>query len=136
MKSRSSLFGLLRVSAKRCCSEPAASIIRAKAEKVAQVGVSPHHVPTRKIAELLAALLWTICRPLQSLIAIEFASWDPKERRMSHAYGLNEEVLHRGQGPQGRLEVEEPKFTRSFDVCPLRQTDVFDIASSQRKMSE
>jgi hypothetical protein len=55
---------------------------------------------------------------------------------MSHAYALNEEVLHRCQGPQGRVQVEEPKFTRSFDVCPLRQTDVFDIASSQRRWSE
>jgi hypothetical protein len=28
---------------------------------------------------------------------------------MSHAYQLNEAVLHRGQGPQGRVQVEQPK---------------------------
>ena len=38
---------------------------------------------------------------------------------MSHAYGLNEEVLHRGQGPQGRLEVEEPKVYTIIRYLPV-----------------
>jgi len=38
---------------------------------------------------------------------------------MSHAYGLNEEVLHRGQGPQGRLEVEEPKVYTIIRCLPV-----------------
>jgi hypothetical protein len=29
---------------------------------------------------------------------------------MSHVYRLNDAVLHRGQGPQGRVQVEEPKI--------------------------
>ena len=38
---------------------------------------------------------------------------------MSHAYGLNEEVLHRGQGPQGRLEVEGPKVYTIIRCLPV-----------------
>ena len=38
---------------------------------------------------------------------------------MSHAYGLKEEVLHRGQGPQGRLEVEEPEVYTIIRCLPV-----------------
>jgi len=55
---------------------------------------------------------------------------------MSHAYALNEEVLIVAKGPKDECRSRSQKCTRSFDVCPLRQTDVFDIASSQRRWSE
>jgi hypothetical protein len=38
---------------------------------------------------------------------------------MSHAYALNEEVLHRGQGPQGRMQVEEPKVYTVVQRMPI-----------------
>jgi len=38
---------------------------------------------------------------------------------MSHAYGLSEEVLHCGQGPQGQLEVEEPKVYTIIRCLPV-----------------
>jgi len=38
---------------------------------------------------------------------------------MSHAYALNEEVLHRGQGPQGRVQVEEPKVYKIIRCLPV-----------------
>ena len=38
---------------------------------------------------------------------------------MSHAYALNEEVLHRGQGPQGRVQVEEPKVYTIVQRMPI-----------------
>ena len=28
---------------------------------------------------------------------------------MSHTYRVNEDVLHRGQGPKGRVDAEQPK---------------------------
>jgi hypothetical protein len=38
---------------------------------------------------------------------------------MSHAYALNEEVLHRGQGPQGRVQLEEPKVYTAVQRMPI-----------------
>jgi hypothetical protein len=38
---------------------------------------------------------------------------------MSHAYALNEEVLHRCQGPQGRVQVEEPKVYKIIRCLPV-----------------
>jgi hypothetical protein len=38
---------------------------------------------------------------------------------MSHAYALNEEVLHRCQGPQGRVQVEEPKVYTIVQRMPI-----------------
>jgi len=38
---------------------------------------------------------------------------------MSHAYKLNEDVLHRGQGPQGRVEVEQPKIYTIVQRMPI-----------------
>ena len=56
-----------------------------------------------------------------------------KGRRMSHVYRLKEPVLHRGQGPQGRVQVEEPKIYTIIQRMPSRQMDVLDTASSQRR---
>jgi len=42
-----------------------------------------------------------------------------RNAEMSHAYASNEEVLHRGQGPQGRLEVEEPKVYTIIRCLPV-----------------
>lgn len=38
---------------------------------------------------------------------------------MSHAYELNEDVLHRGQGPQGRVEIEQPKVYTIVRRMPI-----------------
>ncbi len=38
---------------------------------------------------------------------------------MSHAYALNEDVLHRGQGPQGRVTVEQPKVYTIIQRLPI-----------------
>jgi len=38
---------------------------------------------------------------------------------MSHAYELNEDVLHRGQGPQGRVEIEQPKVYTIVQRMPI-----------------
>ena len=38
---------------------------------------------------------------------------------MSYAYKLNAEVLHRGQGPQGRVHVEEPKAYTIVQRLPI-----------------
>ena len=38
---------------------------------------------------------------------------------MLHAYALNEEVLHRGQGPQGRVQVEESKVYTIVQRMPI-----------------
>jgi hypothetical protein len=38
---------------------------------------------------------------------------------MSHAYGLNEAVLHRSQGPQGRVQVEQPKVYTIVRRMPI-----------------
>jgi len=48
----------------------------------------------------------------------------------------NEEVLHRAKGHKTSAGRGAKSLHDHFDVCPLRQTDDFDIASSQRKMSE
>jgi hypothetical protein len=37
----------------------------------------------------------------------------------SHAYQLNDEVLHRGQGPQGRVHVEVPKIYTIVQCMPV-----------------
>jgi hypothetical protein len=42
-----------------------------------------------------------------------------KGRRMSHAYQLNDEVLHRGQGPQGRVHVDVPKIYTVVQCMPV-----------------
>jgi hypothetical protein len=38
---------------------------------------------------------------------------------MSHAYASDEEVLHRSQGPQGRLQAEEPKVYTIIRCLPV-----------------
>ena len=38
---------------------------------------------------------------------------------MSHAYQLNEAVLHCGQGPQGRVNVEQPKIYTIVQRMPI-----------------
>ena len=38
---------------------------------------------------------------------------------MSHAYQLNAAVLHRGQGPQGRVQIEEPKVYTVIQRMPV-----------------
>jgi hypothetical protein len=38
---------------------------------------------------------------------------------MSHAYRLKDEVLHRGQGPQGRMQVEAPKIYTIVRCMPV-----------------
>jgi hypothetical protein len=38
---------------------------------------------------------------------------------MPHAYHLNEDVLHRGQGPQGRVNVEKPKVYTIVQQMPI-----------------
>ena len=48
------------------------------------------------------------------------------ERRMSHVDRLKDEVLHRGQGPKGRVDVEAPKiytFAESFLNLVFISTD-------------
>jgi hypothetical protein len=47
------------------------------------------------------------------------SSTTPKERQMSHAYQLNAAVLHRGQGPQGRVQIEEPKVYTVIQRMPV-----------------
>jgi hypothetical protein len=42
-----------------------------------------------------------------------------KECQMSHAYQLNAAVLHRGQGPQGRVQIEEPKVYTIIQRMPV-----------------
>ena len=37
---------------------------------------------------------------------------------MSHAYRPNDEVLHRGQGPQGRVQVEVPQICTIVQCMP------------------
>jgi hypothetical protein len=38
---------------------------------------------------------------------------------MSHAYPVNEDVLHRGQGPQGRVNLERPKTYTVVQHMPI-----------------
>ena len=38
---------------------------------------------------------------------------------MSHAYEPNDEVLHRGQGPQGRVQVEAPQIYTIVQCMPV-----------------
>jgi hypothetical protein len=38
---------------------------------------------------------------------------------MSHAYKLNEDVLHQGQGPQGRAIIEPPKVYTVVQRMPI-----------------
>jgi hypothetical protein len=47
------------------------------------------------------------------------SSTHQKERQMSHAYQLNAAVLHRGQGPQGRVQIEEPKVYTVIQRMPV-----------------
>jgi hypothetical protein len=42
-----------------------------------------------------------------------------KGRRMSHAYKLDDEVLHRGQGPQGRVHADVPKVYTIIQRMPV-----------------
>ena len=42
-----------------------------------------------------------------------------RDAEMSHAYQLNEAVLHHGQGPQGRVQVEEPKVYTIVRLMPV-----------------
>ena len=49
---------------------------------------------------------------------------------MPYAYGLNEDVRHHSQGPQGRVTLEKP------NVFPSRQMDALDTAlKASRKRS-
>ena len=38
---------------------------------------------------------------------------------MSHNYRLNDSVLHRGRGPQGRVQVEEPRVYTVIRCLPI-----------------
>jgi hypothetical protein len=38
---------------------------------------------------------------------------------MSHSYQLNDEVLHRGRGPQGRVQLEVPKIYTIVQCMPV-----------------
>ena len=38
---------------------------------------------------------------------------------MSHTYRLKEEVLHRGQGPQGRVQIDLPKTYTIVQCMPV-----------------
>jgi hypothetical protein len=38
---------------------------------------------------------------------------------MSHAYRPNDEVLHRGQGPRGRVQVDAPKIYTIVQCMPI-----------------
>ena len=38
---------------------------------------------------------------------------------MPYVYELNDEVLHRGQGPQGRVHVEAPKIYTVIQRLPV-----------------
>jgi len=38
---------------------------------------------------------------------------------MSHSYRLDDTVLHRSQGPQGRAQVEEPKVYTIVRCLPI-----------------
>jgi hypothetical protein len=42
-----------------------------------------------------------------------------EDAEMTHAYQINEAVLHRGQGPQGRVEVEAPKVYTIVQRMPV-----------------
>jgi hypothetical protein len=41
------------------------------------------------------------------------------DAEMTHAYQINEAVLHRGQGPRGRVEVEAPKVYTIVQRMPV-----------------
>jgi hypothetical protein len=38
---------------------------------------------------------------------------------MSHNYRLDDSVLHRGRGPQGRVQVEEPRVYTIVRCLPI-----------------
>ena len=38
---------------------------------------------------------------------------------MAHAYQLNDAVFHRGQGPQGRVQIEEPRVYTIVRCLPV-----------------
>jgi hypothetical protein len=38
---------------------------------------------------------------------------------MSHVYRLNGAVLHRGRGPQGRVQIEEPRIYTIVQRMPV-----------------
>jgi hypothetical protein len=38
---------------------------------------------------------------------------------MSHIYRFNDPVLHRGRGPQGRVQVEEPRIYTIIQRMPV-----------------
>ena len=38
---------------------------------------------------------------------------------MSHTYRLDDAVLHRGQGPQGRVQLEEPRVYTIVRCLPI-----------------
>jgi hypothetical protein len=42
-----------------------------------------------------------------------------RNAEMAHVYQINEAVLHRGQGPQGRVEVEQPKVYTIVQRMPV-----------------
>jgi hypothetical protein len=42
-----------------------------------------------------------------------------RKTKMSHTYRVNEDVLHRGQGPQGRVDVERPKSYTIVQHMPI-----------------
>lgn len=69
-------------------------------------------------------LIWALSGGAQtpgfSTTVIRFVVERSKEGpRMSHAYQLNDEVLHRGQGPQGRVQVEMPKIYTIVQCMPV-----------------
>jgi hypothetical protein len=61
-----------------------------------------------------------ICAVFGSVRRVGLKAQRPKkERPMSHVYQLNTAVLHRGQGPQGRVQVEEPKVYTIVQRMPV-----------------
>ena len=38
---------------------------------------------------------------------------------MSHVYRKNDAVVHRGQGPQGRIQVDEPEIYTVVQCLPV-----------------
>jgi hypothetical protein len=54
------------------------------------------------------------------LASRQFAAQRSKgNAEMAHVYQINEAVLHRGQGPQGRVEVEQPKVYTIVQRMPV-----------------
>jgi hypothetical protein len=53
---------------------------------------------------------------------------------MSHAYKSNEDVLHRAQGPQGRVNVEQPKVYTIVQQMPIEADGRFRYRIKSEKI--